>query len=367
MSKRTIAAYLAPLGMALAMSQTTIAAEKTYLGMPVQAIDIHMHPGTYATMGPLGKAFVKNVLPGFIPDFLKNISLNALSGFMLDPYGAFIGIKSECEKAGLQMCGLFAVYAPDTWGVTDNDYIIKKLDDSKNVNKDGTPAFFGLASVRMQDWEMGEAQQLAQLRKALSHPMMKGIKLAFIHNSIALDDAKYNSIYEVADELDVPVYHHVGSSPLQKLADFGDEEDKQEYIASYDPNRLEGAIAAYPNVKFILGHMGFDFNKEGFDFSPTVYSLAKRYPNVYLEISAFGRAAYDPEGKQMDRVLKTIKDDGLISRTVYGSDGPGSPGGTEKYMDATLRSMDRVGFSYAEAEDVLKNNSVRIFKLENLL
>jgi predicted TIM-barrel fold metal-dependent hydrolase len=367
MSRAKIAACLAPLGLALSLSQTSFAGPKTYLGMPVEAIDIHMHPGTYATMGPLGKAFVKNALPEFIPESLKDVSLNVLSGLMLDPYGAFIGIQSECEKAGLQMCGLFSVYAPDTWGVTDNDYIIKKLDDPKNRNKKGKPAFFGLASVRMQNWEMGETQQLTQLRQALSHPMVKGIKLAFIHNSIPLDEAKYNSIYQVADELDVPVYHHVGSSPLQKLADFGDEEDKQEYISSYDPNRLEGAIAAYPNVKFILGHMGFDFNKEGFDFSPTVYSLAQRYPNVYLEISAFGRAAYDPDGRQMDRVLKTIKDNGLIGRTVYGSDGPGSPGGTEKYMDATLRSMERVGFSYAEAEDVLKNNSVRIFKLENLL
>ena len=355
------------LSFLLSFPAQLIAKEKTFLGMPVEAIDIHMHPGTYQSMGPLGKSFIKKALPDFLPEFLKDFSLSAAGNLMLDPYGAFIGIKSECEKAGVSLCGLFAVYAPDTWGVTDNAYIISKLDNPKNKNKAGHPAFFGLASVRMQNWEMGEKQELANLRQALNHPMIKGIKLAFIHNSIPLDDARFDSVYQVAEDFDVPVYHHVGSSPLQKLADFADEDDRENYVASYDPTRLERAIAAFPKVKFILGHMGFDFNKEGFDFSPAVYSLATRYPNVYLEISAFGRAAYDPDGQQMDRVLKTIKDGGLIGRTVYGSDGPGSPGGTEKYMDATLRSMDRVGYSFTEAEDVLKNNSVRIFKLSNLL
>lgn len=365
-SPNTFSTLLA-LGLMCSLSQELVAKDKTFLGMPVEAIDIHMHPGSYQTMGPLGKNFIKNALPGFIPEALKDITLTAAGNLMLDPYGAFIGIKKECEKAGLELCGLFAVYAPDTWGVTDNAYIIKKLDSPKNKNKLGKPAFFGLASVRMQNWDMGEKGELAQLREALKHPMIKGIKLAFIHNGIALDDARYDSIYQVAEDMNVPVYHHVGSSPLQKLADFSDDDEREAYVASYDPAKLERVIARFPKVKFILGHMGFDFNKEGFDFSPTVYDLATRYPNVILEISAFGRAAYDPDGQQMDRVLKTIKDSGLIGRTVYGSDGPGSPGGTEKYMDLTLRSMDRVGFSFAEAEAVLKDNAVRIFKLENLI
>jgi hypothetical protein len=36
-------------------------------------------------------------------------------------------------------------------------------------------------------------------------------------------------------------------------------------------------------------------------------------------------------------------------------------------MDAVLKSMERVGFSYAEAEAVLNKNTARIFKLSDML
>lgn len=357
----------AALACAASLSTAAFGDSKTYLGMPIEPIDLHMHPGTYEAMGPKGQAFVKGVLPDFLPDFLKGLSLRAIGNFMLDPYGSFIGIKSQCEKAGMKMCGLFAIYAPDTWGVASNEYVLEKLQNSKNKKADGKPMFFGLASVRMQNWNMAEATELAKLREALQEKWFRGIKLAFIHNSIPLDDRQYDSIYTIAAEFDVPVYHHVGSSPLQKLADFEDGEDQQEYISSYDPARLESTIAANPKVKFILGHMGFDFNKEGYDFSEVVYNLAELYPNVYLEISAFGRATYDPEGKSMDQVLFNLKNRGLLDRTIYGSDGPGSPGATEKYIDSVLKSLERSGYSYAEAEAVLKQNAVRIFKLQDML
>ena len=57
--------------------------------------------------------------------------------------------------------------------------------------------------------------------------------------------------------------------------------------------------------------MGFDFNAEGYDFSDEVFELAKNNDNVYLEISAFGRKLFDPEGKFMDHVMCRLKADGL--------------------------------------------------------
>ncbi len=336
-----------------------------YMGMPLKAIDVHMHPGTYDTVGPIGKEFLRSVLPEFLPTQLKDLSLGAVSKLQLDPYGAFIGIKIQCEASGMSVCGLMSVYAPETWGITTRDEVLGYLNDKRNKNKETKkPFYFGWAGVEMQNWDKIEKSELAAVRKTLQNPMMKGIKLAFIHNNIPLDDPRYDSIYELAAELDVPIYHHVGSSPLRKLSGFAVEE-QDDYRRSYDPALLDRAIAKFPKTKFILGHMGFDFNKEGYDFTPQVYELAKKYPNVYLEISAFGRATYDPEGKAMDGVLKTLKDSGLIPRTIYGSDGPGTPGGTKKYIEATLASFGRVGYSVEEAEAVLSKNAVKLLKLTN--
>jgi predicted TIM-barrel fold metal-dependent hydrolase len=126
---------------------------------------------------------------------------------------------------------------------------------------------------------------------------------------------------------------------------------------------LEKVIASHPNLRFILGHVGFDFNKEGYDFTPEVYALAEKYPNVFLEISGFGTPFHDPKGEIMEMVLKSIKERRLIDRVLFGSDGPTVPGGAKAYLKSTLKAMDRVGYTADEAETVLARNAARIFKL----
>lgn len=355
------------LGLAASLSSANAAGPKnkpSYMGKPLEAIDIHMHPGRYEDLGPVGRDFLLKTLPNFLPTSLKDFSLSAVSSFLLNPYGAFIGIKSDCEQAGVSMCGLFAVYAPETWGVTANETLLGYLNDKKNKGSDGHPIFFGLASVRMQDWAKNEASELASLRKTLEHPLVKGVKLAFIHNSIPLDDAQYDSVYALAAQYQTPVYHHVGSSPLRKLSDFATEAEQEQYLKSYDPALLERAIKKFPNTLFILGHMGFDFNKEGNNSLGTVLDLAERYPNVYIEISAFGDPIHDPQGIEMDTVMRAIKEKNLIDRTIYGSDGPTIPGGTKTYLKSTLNSMEKLAYSYDEAKAVLFDNTVRIFRIQ---
>lgn len=365
--RQPVRARLALILAAGVFAGTAIAAgprhQPRYLDHPIDVIDIHMHPGTYENLGPVGRDYLRATLPNFLPDFLKDLSLSMASRFLLNPYGPWIGIKHECEQAGVRLCGLFSVYAPLTWGVAANEDTTRYLDDRRNQGADGKPVFFGLASVRMQNWELNETQELAQLRQSLKHPLMKGIKLAFIHNAIPLDDAQYDSIYQVAAALNVPVYHHVGSSPLQKLTDFPTAAARADYLRSYDPAGLERAIRKFPTVKFILGHMGFDFNNEGVDATDQVLALAERYANVFLEISAFGDPMHDPQGSAMLAILASIKDRGLIDRTIYGSDGPTIPGGTKTYLVATLSAMEKLGFSHAEAQAVLAENSIKLFKL----
>ena len=334
-----------------------------YMGEPIDVVDLHMHPGRYEDLGPIGRDFLRKTLPNFLPLKLKDFSLTVAANFLLNPYGKFIGIKTEAEQAGINRVGLFAVYAPMTWGVTSNESVIQYLDDERNWNHRGKPYFFGLASIKMQEWDKNEGQQLDQLRKALSHPQMKGIKLAFIHNSIPLSDERYDSVYEVARDRHVPVYHHIGSSPLRKLTDFKDGSEQENYIKSYDPAGLERAIAKYPEVPFIMGHLGYDFNHEGYSFSEKVFELASRYPNVYLEISAFGDSIHDPEGEEMRSMLEIIKARRLVDRTIYGSDGPNVPGGTKKYLTGTLRAMEQVGYTHDEVEAVLAKTTRRLFKL----
>ena len=336
-----------------------------YQDTVIEGIDLHMHPGSYESLGPLGKAFILARLPEFLPDFLKDLSLRAAASLLQNPYGAFIGIKSQCIESGMSRCGLFTTYAPQSWGVVSNQEVQKWLEDDRNFNPNtGQPVFFGLASLDMQNWQENKTKNLAELETALENPAFAGIKLAFIHNNIPLDDPQYDGIYEVAARTGKPVYHHVGSTPIRKLSDFPTQEERDQYIRSYDPAGLERVIQNYPTVSFILGHMGFDFNKEGFAFDENVFELAAKYPNVYIEISAFGGPIYDPDGHYKDKTFQRLKEAKLLDRTLYGSDGPGTPGGAKRYRDGVLASMNRVGYSAQEAQAVFSTTTKKLFKLD---
>ena len=351
----------------LAQSMTASAGFKSpqYRSQSIEVIDIHQHVGDARTMGPLGKNFVLANLPNWIPMGIKNWSLETYANLVLQPYTPVFGTRPSCYSAGLSMCGLMAVYAPLTWGTYDNDAIISILDDLRNRGPNGELSyFFGMASLNIHRFPDAAEEEIANLRSALKHKLMKGIKLAFVHNELPLDDKQFESIYQVAREFGVPVYHHIGTSPIRKIKDFKNEDERNNYLRSADPSGLEWAIAKFPDVPFVLGHMGFDFNKEGVDFSEDVYRLAAKYPNVYLEISAFGLAMYDKDGAFMDGALRRLKSMNLTQRVLFGSDASGQPGATGQYVQLTLRSMDRVGYTHEEASAVMSLNARRIYDLK---
>ena len=177
-----------------------------YRSQAIEVIDIHQHVGDAKTMGPLGKNFVLSNLPNWIPMGIKNWSLETYANLVLQPYTPVFGTRPSCYNAGLSMCGLMAVYAPLTWGTYDNDAIIGILDDLRNRGPNGELSyFFGMASLNIHRFPDAAEEELANLRAALRHKLMKGIKLAFVHNELPLDDTQFESIYQVAREFGVPV------------------------------------------------------------------------------------------------------------------------------------------------------------------
>lgn len=335
-----------------------------YSGVQMDVIDIHFHPSKgWEQLGPLGREFIQKELPQWIPAPLKTFSLKVASSLINAPYGLF-GIKNECTSSGIAFCGLFATYAPETWGVVDNDYISEILADDRNSPGSlGKPIFFGLASIDINNWEETKKEKLRDLEATVANTLFKGIKMAHIHNNVPLSMAGYDGIYEIARKYALPVYHHIGSTPIRSLDDFDTEAEKLHYVKSYDPEELDFLIQSYPDVTFILGHMGFDFNKEGYDFTDESIAMAKSYDNVYLEISALGRPAFDEDGKFLDYAFARFAAEGIVEKIIYGSDGPVYPGATKAYLNSVLRSMERNDYSYLDAQKVLFHNANNIFRI----
>ena len=281
----------------LSLLMNACSSEPAELGIYVQGqhlavVDMHLHPGEWSQIPPDTQAFLASRFPfplNLIPEIAASVTLSGE------------GILGEMDKAGIHAGVLFAVYAPQTVGIASNELV------GEQVAVD-PERLYGLASLRVDRWNTDADLELQRLEEAITTYGMIGVKLAHAHMHFRMDDARYFGIYELAGRLGAPVYLHTGTSP------FPGTSREPPYT---DPAYLEDAIAQYPETVFILGHLGYDFENHALGTLEHCLRLARDYPNVYLEPSALGSVGSDPESVNLPKVMKAIRDAGLVDRTLY--------------------------------------------------
>lgn len=312
-----------------------------YLGKRLPVVDMHLHPGEWDGIPDDTKKVIGSRFP-----FPFGLTAKQTAGGILSAEG----ILAEMDKGGVTQSVLYAVYAPRTVGITTNDWVL--ADTQKAPER-----LFGLASLRVDMFQIDRDAELSRLRSALSHPSMIGIKLAHAHQHFRMDDPLYFGIYQLAAELKKPVYLHTGSSP------FPGTSSEPPYT---DPTYLEEAIKRYPGASFILGHLGYDFIDKKLGALDACIRLAKAYPNVYLEPSALGSRGSDPTGENLKQAMARMREAGLVDRIIYGSDGPQSPGFVRDYLYRTVSALLASGYTVDEAQAVLAGNFARVFNVPAL-
>ena len=309
-----------------------------YQGELLAAVDMHLHTGEWDQIPPGTQEYLASRFP-----FPLNLNPEPLAEETLSA----AGIVEQLDRAGLETGVVFAVYAPHSVGIATNAEVIELLNAEPE-------RLWGMASLRIDHWAFDAQTQLDNLREALSHPRMIGVKLAHAHMHIRFDDPQYDPIYALAGELGKPVYLHTGPSPFNgTLAD-------PPYT---NPVYLEDSIRRFPQTQFILGHMGFDFLNKAEGNLEECLELGKRYENVFFEASALGSGASDPEGTLYKKVMRRTKEEGLVERMIYGSDGPQFPGFLADYAERTRDAMLAADYTLAEAQAVFKGNFERVFGL----
>jgi len=325
---------------------------------------MHLHPGKFGRIPSSTKSFIVGSTPKFTQLYAPGVLQAAL-----EPYGPFVGIKAQTELAAVDHAVLFAVYTQKTTGFFSNEDLEAQLVDPRNVAADGLPWAWGLASINFFDGFVDDKgaldEKVSKSRlDALSsyferrRDLFIGIKLAHAHQAVAFDDARYLGVYEIAKRYRAPVYLHTGFSP------FPNAKNEPAY---YDPQGLENTVMNSPDVKFILGHVG-QGDPRAVEHS---LSLAKKYGNVFLEISALNRPfLLDDEGHgktpdtdqpQYPYVLEQIKKRGLIAQTIFGTDGPQFSGMVKSYTDLITKTMTEKGYDASELRAVMSGNFVRVF------
>ena len=322
-------------GVVFALAAGCVMAEPgvPYREATIDVTDMHLHFGDWVNIPPETQRLLAGNFPFPLGLDAENTAASQTTAE---------GVLSILDDVGIQRGVLLAIYAPRSVGITTNEQTIEAV-------RRHPDRFFGLASLRLDNWNQDAEDELNRLRAALSEPGMVGIKLAHAHQHIRFDDPAYFGIYEVAEAFDVPVYLHTGLSPFR-----GTTREAPYTDAAY----VETAIEQFPKVQFILGHMGHDFEPDFTEPLDTVLELAERYDNVLLEPSALA----DDDNFRLPYAIQQVHDRGLVDRTIWGSDGPQAPGFIASYLQQTLEAMDTAGYSINEAQDMLGGNFDRVFR-----
>jgi predicted TIM-barrel fold metal-dependent hydrolase len=138
--------------------------------------------------------------------------------------------------------------------------------------------------------------------------------------------------YEAAQRLEMPVIFHTGTSVFPGARNrFG------------QPLLVEDVAIDFPRMRIVLAHGGRPF------WTAEAMFLARRFPNVYLELSSVPPSRLSVYFPDLAR---------LTDKVLFGSDWPG-PG--VKNIGANLREFRALSLSAEAIEQILVANAERVF------
>lgn len=170
------------------------------------------------------------------------------------------------------------------------------------------------------------------LEEAIVKRGFKGLKMYPTYLHFYPNDPIMYPIYAKAQELDIPIVFHTGSSVFSGSR-----------IKYGNPLYFDDVAVDFPNLKIIMAHSG-----RGFWYQEAFF-LAKLHRNIYMEVS----------GLPVKKLLQLFPEfERNADKIVFGSDWSASPG--PKKMISDFRSLP---ISEETKAKVLGLNAARILKL----
>jgi len=177
---------------------------------------------------------------------------------------------------------------------------------------------FGLVSINPHQDEEVVVGEIERCVKKLG---FVGVKIHTIGHAVNPQGKDADVLWRTAARLGVPLMVHTGPGVPLAL-----------------PSNVMPKAEEYPEVPVILAHAGFGL------YSGEAFLVAKRYENVYLEMS------WAPE-YDVDSMMRSFPD-----KVLFGSDLP-------ENTAAELTKIRSLGFPEETLSKVLGGNAARLFKL----
>ena len=188
---------------------------------------------------------------------------------------------------------------------------------------------FGLASVDLHR----PMEAVRELRRCVRELSFRGLRIVPWLWGLPPDDRRYYPLYAECVELGVPFCLQVGhTGPL----------------LSSEPGRpipyLEHVALDFPELTIVAGHIGAPWTQE-------MLSLATKFPNVYVDSSAYKATRYPPD------FVAFLRGHGA-KKVMFGSNYP------MLTPAACLEGLDALGLGPEATEKFLRGNALEVFKLD---
>ena len=269
-------------------------------------VDFHLHVAKYHMWNPWVHEYMRSINPRVYEDF---------DGFMTPK-----NILKLMDEEGVDLAVILAEAAPLTSGVVDSEFVTRFCGDEKRM--------IPFASVNpMKD--PNPPKTLVRLVKGLG---VRGLKLLPPYQHFYPNEAGLYPLYEKAQELEIPIMFHTGSSVF-----------KHTKLKYGDPLHLDDVAVDFPDLTIIQAHGGRGF------WYDAAFFLAKHHKNVYIEIS----------GLPPQNLLKYFPElEKIADKIVFGSDWPGILSIREN-----IETIRRLPLGEETKQKILGENALRILRL----
>jgi predicted TIM-barrel fold metal-dependent hydrolase len=230
---------------------------------------------------------------------------------------AFVGLMDE---VGVDYAVILAELAPITSGIAANEDVAQFCAHS--------PRLIPFASIDPN----ASQKPVDELEELVRNQGFKGLKLYPTYQHFYPNEVKIYPLYAKAQELDIPVLMHIGSSIFTGSR-----------LKYGDPIYIDDVAVDFPELKVLQAHSGRPFWYE------KAFALSRIHENVYMEISGL------PPQKLLTYFPKLER---IAHKVIYGSDWPSVPTFKENII-----ALQGLNMSTEAKRMILGENAARLLKL----
>jgi predicted TIM-barrel fold metal-dependent hydrolase len=141
---------------------------------------------------------------------------------------------------------------------------------------------------------------VARIRDLAQHPRFALVRVMPLTTQLPIDDARHYPVYQVCEELGIPVGVNVGI-PGPRVRS-----------RVQHPELLESVLIDFPDLVVIGAHMGHPYEE-------LLMNYMRKWPNLYLSCTAYAPKYFDPG------LVRFMGTTAYRGRVLWGSDDPWFP------------------------------------------